>query len=206
MQLHDIPDDWEDSLEPHRISPFERELPTSRSRAQLLETKLATALEANCVLCSQLDKATYQLVVERADAQRKIRALVESHESDLATIHSTYAMQLAAHEECSTATFRLQGEIELTNLGHAEEVTALQHTIQTLCTQLVPATSVCKSARQQLRELQEQMRAAVADAVSDRPPFEPLALTEPETPCLVLYLFFYSAIFFGKPISRECIV
>ena len=102
--------------------------------------------------------------------------------------------------------FRLQEEFEVTTFGHADEVAALQNTIQTLCTQIATATSVRDTARQRVRELQEQMRAAVADAVSDRPPFEPLALTEPETPCLVLYLFFYSAIFFGKPISRECIV
>mgnify|MGYP002775120050 CR=1 FL=1 len=123
------------------------------------------------MLHGQLDKATRQLAVERAYAQRKIRALVESHESDLTTIHSTYAMQSTTQEEFLVAIHRLQEELELTTLGHADEVVALQHTIQTLRTQIAAATSVCDTAQQRVRELQEQMRAGIKDAVSDLPPF-----------------------------------
>ena len=89
MQLHDIRDDWEDSLGSSRCSSLERDLVASRSRAQLLEAKLASTLEANCVLRGQLDQVTRQLETKQAAAQRKIRALVECHELDLANIHST---------------------------------------------------------------------------------------------------------------------
>ena len=171
MQLRDIHDDWEDSLGSSRCSSLERDLVASRSRAQLLEAKLASTFEANCVLHDQLDQVTHQVEVEQASVQRKIRALVECHELDLANIHSTYATQPAEHEECSAAIFRLQEEIELTTLGHNDEITAVKHTIKTLQDQLAAATSVRNTARQWVGELEEHNRTTVKDAVSDLPPF-----------------------------------
>ena len=67
LQLHDIHDAWEDSTRQPSASMLAADLTVVHSIAQLLETKLATAMEAKCAMCGQLDHATRQLEIAQVD-------------------------------------------------------------------------------------------------------------------------------------------
>ena len=111
---------------------------------------MATALEATSELCAQLDAATCRIEIKRANAQRKLRSLIECHKFNLESVHSTYAAQAAEKEGCASMLLRLQEETELTNQVHAEELASLQDTITDMRAQLADTDSLRVTVRRRV--------------------------------------------------------